>query len=386
MSTITKVPLLDLTRNAPQMQEELRRAFERVLESGRFVMGPEVTGLEEEIAAYLGVKHAIGVSSGTDALILALMALCVGPGDEVICPTYTFFATGGSVWRTGAKPVFVDVDPVTYNVTADAIAAAITDKTRAIMPVHLYGQCADMGPILELAESKGIPVIEDAAQAISCKWKGKPAGGMGAFGCFSFFPSKNLGCMGDGGLVTTNDDGLAEIARVMRVHGGKPKYYHKMVGGNFRLDPLQAAFVRVKLPYLDKASDGRRENAALYRELLGAAGVVSDDPIAVAEGKLGLPVQVEDSHIYNQFVLRVGGGRRDAVREALQAKGVGTEVYYPVPLHLQECFASLGHKQGEMPVAEAAALETLAVPIFPELEEGEIRYVVDALVAECAKG
>jgi len=384
VSTITQVPLLDLTRTPAQQQDELRRAFERVLTSGQYIMGPEVTGLEQEIAAYLGVKHAIGVSSGTDALILSLMALGIGQGDEVICPTYTFFATGGSIWRVGAKPVFVDVDPKTYNMTADAVAAAITDRTKAIMPVYLYGQCTEMGPMLELAAAKGIPIIEDAAQAISCKWQGRPAGGMGAFGCFSFFPSKNLGCMGDGGLVTTNDDALADTARIMRLHGGKPKYYHKVVGGNFRLDPLQAAFVRVRLPYLDQASDARRANATLYRELLSAVGVVSDDPVDVPEGKLGLPVQVEESHIYNQFVVRIGGDRRDAVREALKNKGIGTEVYYPVPLHLQECFASLGYREGQLPVAEQAARQTLALPIFPELRDDELRYVVEHLAAECS--
>ena len=238
MTEVTRVPLLDLTRSNPELMDEMRQAFERVLTSGRYIMGPEVTSLEEEIAAALGIKHAIGVSSGTDALICALMALGIGQGDEVICPTYTFFATGGSIWRVGARPVFVDIDPETYNVTAETIGAAITDRTKAIMPVHLYGQCCDMGPIMELAESKGIPVIEDAAQAISCKWQGRSAGGMGAFGCFSFFPSKNLGCMGDGGLVTTNNDDLAEQARIMRAHGGKPKYYHRFVGGNFRLENL----------------------------------------------------------------------------------------------------------------------------------------------------
>ena len=339
MTEVTRVPLLDLTRSNPELMDEMRQAFERVLTSGRYIMGPEVTSLEEEIAAFLGIKHAIGVSSGTDALICALMALGIGQGDEVICPTYTFFATGGSIWRVGARPVFVDIDPKTYNVTAQTIEAAITDRTKAIMPVHLYGQCCDMGPIMELAESKGIPVIEDAAQAISCKWQDRSAGGMGAFGCFSFFPSKNLGCMGDGGLVTTNNDDLAEQARIMRAHGGKPKYYHRFVGGNFRLDPLQAAFVRVKLPHLDAASKARRQHAQLYRELLTAAGVVCDDPTNVAASKIGLPVQTEDSHIYNQFVVRVGGGRRDEVRAALQEKQIGTEIYYPLPLHLQECFA-----------------------------------------------
>lgn len=379
----TSVPLLDLTRGDPEMFDRLRAAFERVLTSGRYIMGPEVDGFEADCASYIGVRHAIGVSSGTDALVLALMALGVGPGDEVVCPTYTFFATAGSVWRLGAKPVFVDVDPITYNSDAAAIAAKITGRTKAIMPVHLFGQCAEIGPIVELAKKHGIPVVEDAAQAIGSTWRGRQAGSFGEFGCFSFFPSKNLGCLGDGGLVTTDDDALAEHARILRVHGGKPKYYHKVVGGNFRIDALQAAFLRVKLADLDRASEERRRNAALYTELLSAAGVASDDPVEVPRGRVGVPVIPDDGHTCNQFVLRVGHGRRDAMRKALADRGVGTEVYYPVPLHLQECFASLGHRRGEFPVSERAANETFAIPIFPELTEDEIRYVVDAIVAAC---
>ncbi|MFO1054806.1 MAG: DegT/DnrJ/EryC1/StrS family aminotransferase [Planctomycetota bacterium] len=378
MTTITKVPLLDLTRNDPGVLDELRSAFERVLVSGQYIMGPEIDGLEKECAAFLGCKHALGVSSGTDALILALMSLGIGPGDEVVCPTYTFFATAGAVWRVGARPVFVDIDPATYNCDPKAIAAAITPRTRAIIPVHLFGQCADMDPIL--AAAKSIPVIEDAAQAIGTRYGDRCAGSMGAFGCFSFFPSKNLGCLGDGGLVTTNDDALAEMARVMRVHGGKPKYYHRVVGGNFRLDPLQAAFLRVKLPRLPAATEGRRRNAAFYERLFRAAGVVSTSPTEVAPDRIGLPVRVGD-HIYNQFVIR--SPRREELRQHLQARGVGTEVYYPVPLHMQDCFKALGHREGDFPHSERAARESLALPIFPELSEAEMRHVADSVVAFC---
>jgi dTDP-4-amino-4,6-dideoxygalactose transaminase len=381
--TVSKVPLLDLTRGDPEITIGLRAAFERVLASGRFILGPEVEALERECAALCEVEHAVGVSSGTDALILPLMVLGIGPGDEVVCPSFTFFATAGSIARLGAKPVFVDIDPGTYNCDPADVVAKVTDRTKAIMPVHLYGQCADMGAIMEIAERRGIPVIEDAAQAISARWNGRPAGSFGSFGCFSFFPSKNLGCLGDGGLVTTNDTALAERARVMRVHGGKPKYRHSVVGGNFRIDALQAAFVRVKLPHLAAASDARRRNAALYERLLTEAGVVSESPVEVPDGRIGLPVRVDDSHIYNQFVVRVGGGRRDEVRAALTDHGIGTEVYYPVPLHLQECFASLGHREGDFPASERAAREVLALPIFPELTEDEIRFVADNLAAAC---
>ncbi|MGE0145115.1 MAG: DegT/DnrJ/EryC1/StrS family aminotransferase [Planctomycetota bacterium] len=383
MTTITKVPLLDLTRNDPALLDELRAAFDRVLTSGQYIMGPELDGLERECEAYLGAKHALGVSSGTDALILALMALDIGPGDEVICPTYTFFATAGSIWRLGAKPVFVDIDPVTYNCDAAQTVAAITSRTRAIMPVHLFGQSAAMDPILESANSRGIPVIEDAAQAIGTKYGRRSAGTMGTFGCFSFFPSKNLGCMGDGGLVTTNDTALAERARILRVHGGKPKYYHKFVGGNFRLDPLQAAILRVKLPRLNAATEARRRNARLYETLFRDAGVVSASPMVVESGSIGLPTRVDD-HIYNQFVVR--SPDRDALRKAMADQGIGTEVYYPVPLHLQECFASLGHSVGEFPHSERAAAETLALPIFPELAEAEIRHVAERVIAFCKGG
>ncbi len=381
MTDIKKVPLLDLTRLDKQQMDQMRAAFERVLTSGHYIMGPEVDAFEAECATFLHAKHAIGVSSGTDALVLALMTLDIGAGDEVICPTYSFFATAGAIWRVGAKPVFVDIDPATYNCTAAGIAARITPRTKAIMPVHLYGQTADMDAIMAVANKAKIPVIEDAAQALSATWKGRDAGTFGAFGCYSFFPSKNLGCLGDGGLVTAQDQALADKARIMRVHGGKPKYHHKLVGGNFRIDALQAALLRVKLPHLPAATKARRKNAALYQQLFTKAGIVGN-PTNPEPRSIGLPA-IGEGHIVNQYVLRVGGGQRDAMRDALQKKNIGTEVYYPIPLHLQECFASLGEKVGAFPESERAAKDTLAVPIFPELTEAEIRYVADAVAAFC---
>ena len=384
MTTVTKVPLLDLTRFDESLRAELVEAFEGVLDSGRYIMGPEVTGLEAEAAEYVGAKHAIGVSSGSDALIASLMALEIGPGDEVICPTYTFFATAGAVWRVGAKPVFVDSDPETYNCLPEQIAAAVTERTKAIIPVHLFGQSADMNPILELATDKGITVIEDAAQAIGTRYDGRPAGSMGDYACFSFFPSKNLGCLGDGGLVTTCDDELAEKLRIMRAHGGKPKYYHHVVGGNFRIDALQSALIRIKLRRLEAAHVARNENAAFYDEVLAGSGVVSDAPAPeLPRGKISLPVRREENHIFNQYVIRVGGeGGRDALRAALGERGIGSEVYYPVPMHMQKCFAALGHGEGDFPVAELAAQQTLAIPIFPELTRDELEYVATQL-CEC---
>jgi dTDP-4-amino-4,6-dideoxygalactose transaminase len=379
--TARKVPLLDLTRLDEAQLRELRDAFDRVLRSGQYVMGPEVDAFERECEAFLGCRHAIGVSSGTDALILAMMALGVGAGDEVICPTYTFFASPGAIWRLGARPVFVDVDPATYNCAAPQIAAALTPRTKAIMPVHLFGQCADMAAITSLAAEAGVPVIEDAAQAFGARYRGAGAGTIGAFGCFSFFPSKNLGCLGDSGLLTTGDDQLAERARVMRVHGGKPKYHHQVVGGNFRIDALQCALLRAKLPRLPAATAARRRNAALYREQFVATGIVGS-PTAPEPGAIGLP-EIGNDHIVNQYVIRIGGGRRDAVRQSLQEQGVGTEVYYPVPMHLQPCFGDLGHRAGEFPHAERAAQETLALPVFPELTADEIRHVVGAVTAAC---
>jgi dTDP-4-amino-4,6-dideoxygalactose transaminase len=371
------VPLLDLKAQFRAIESELRGAMDRVLASQQFIMGPEVEACEQEIARYCGCRHGIGVSSGTDALLAALMVYDIGPGDEVITSAYTFFSTAGVVARLGAKTVFVDIVPDTYNMDPALLEQAVTPRTKAIIPVHLYGQCADMNPILDMARRRGIPVIEDAAQAIGAEDNGRRAGSMGAMGCLSFFPSKNLGAFGDGGMVMTNDDALAEKLRVLRVHGAKPKYHHKIIGGNFRLDALQAAVVRTKLKYLEAWIEARRRNAARYDSMFTKAGV--------APNPLRLPrVRADGRHVFNQYVVRVP--RRDAVRQRLGAAGIGTEVYYPVPLHLQECFADLGYKKGSLPHAESAARETLALPIYPELTEAQIGVVVEAIVAALAAG
>lgn len=362
------VPLLDLNAQYSPLRTELLDAVTRVCDSQRFIGGPEVEGLERELAAYLGTPHALGMSSGTDALVAALMALNIGPGDEVITPTYSFFATAGSVARLGATPVLVDVDPGTLNMNPAATAAAITSKTKAIIPVHLFGQSADLEPILAAAAPRSIPVIEDAAQAIGCMYHGKAVGSWGAVGCFSFFPSKNLGGFGDGGLVTSTNVDLAHRLKLIRNHGMEPKYYHHMVGANFRLDALQAAVLRVKLPHLAAWSTARRTNASRYRAAFASAGL----------SEVVLPVEAPDrTHIYNQFVVRVPN--RDGLKARLDAAGIGTEVYYPVPFHLQECFAGLGYKAGAFPIAEAAALDSLALPIYPELTEAQQAAVVEAI-------
>jgi dTDP-4-amino-4,6-dideoxygalactose transaminase len=361
---VDKVPLLDLRRVPESLDNQMIDTFTRVLKSGQYILGPEVEGLEKECAAYCGTKHALGLSSGTDALIVALLALGIGPGDEVICPTYTFFATAGAIWRTGARPVFVDVDEKTFNTRADLIERAITAKTKAIVPVHLFGQCAEMEGILALARARKVRVIEDAAQAIGADNQGRRAGSMGDIGCFSFFPSKNLGALGDAGFVTTQDDALQTQMRMIRVHGGASEYHHAMVGGNFRIDALQAALIRVKLPLLEDATQRRQKNAALYTALL------QDLP-------LELPKATTGRHIFNQFV--VVTEQRDALQEHLKSKNVATKVYYPVPLHLQACFAELRHQAGDLPNAERLAKTSLALPIFPELREEEIRYCADAI-------
>ena len=364
------VPLLDLHAQYSPLRSALLDAVTRVCDSQRFIGGPEVEGLERDLEAYLRTPHALGMSSGTDALVAALMALNIGPGDEVITPTYSFFATAGSVARLGAQPVLVDIDADTFNMNPAATAAAITSRTKAIIPVHLFGQSADLAPILAAAKPKNIPVIEDAAQAIGCEYHGRPVGSWGAVGCFSFFPSKNLGGFGDGGLVTSTDDVLARRLKLIRNHGMEPKYYHHLVGANFRLDALQAAVLRVKLPYLAGWSDARRTNAARYRALFADAGL----------SNVTLPVEAADrNHIYNQFVVRVSD--RDALKAHLDGAGIGTEVYYPVPFHLQECFADLGYQPGAFPVAEAAALSSLALPIYPELTEAQQAAVVAAIRA-----
>jgi dTDP-4-amino-4,6-dideoxygalactose transaminase len=366
-TTRLRVPLLDLSAQYAPLRDEILAALARVADSQRFILGAEVDAFEQEIADAVGVRHAIGVSSGTDALLMALMALDIGPGDEVVMPTYSFFATAGSVARLGATPRLVDIDPVTFNVDPAAVARAVTDHTRAIIPVHLFGLCAEMDPILKLARDRGIPVIEDAAQAIGAHYKERRAGTMGAIGCFSFFPSKNLGAFGDAGLVTTNDDALAHSLRLLRGHGAEPKYFHKIVGGNFRIDAIQAAVLRVKLPHLRRWTEGRRRNAERYRSLFKQAGL----PVAA-------PVEPSGRHhIYNQFVIRAP--RRDALRAHLESVGVGTEIYYPLPFHLQECFKTLGHRAGDFPESERAAAETLALPIYGELTESQQAYVVEAI-------
>lgn len=366
---VTSVPLLDLQAQYRPIRDEILATVTRVCDSQRFIMGPEVEGLERELAELLQVKHAVGVSSGTDALLIAMMAFGIGRGDEVITSTYSFFATAGCVARLGATPVFVDIDPVTYNLDPAAVAAAITPRTKAIIPVHLYGQSADLDPIVAAASRAGVPVIEDAAQAIGTRYRQRPVGGIGAMGCFSFFPSKNLGAFGDGGLVTTQDDDLAAHLRKLRNHGAERQYYHLEVGGNFRLDALQAAVLRVKLPHLAGWSDARRRNADRYRALFAERGLTD---------RVGLPVAVDGHyHIYNQFVVRLPN--RDAVKAYLDAHQVGNAIYYPVPFHQQQCFAYLGQANGAFPHANLAAAETLALPIYGELTEAQQRFVVDTI-------
>jgi dTDP-4-amino-4,6-dideoxygalactose transaminase len=368
-SEVTSVPLLDLQAQYRPIREDVLAAITRVCDSQRFILGPDVEGLERDLAAMLEVKEAVGVSSGTDALLAAMMALNIGAGDEVVTSTYSFFATAGCIARLGATPVLVDIDPTTYNIDPAAVAAAITPRTRAIIPVHLYGCSADMAPILETAGKAGVAVIEDAAQAIGTRYRGRPVGGLGTIGCFSFFPSKNLGAFGDGGFVTTNDPALAHRLRLVRNHGAEPKYVHTFVGANFRLDALQAAVLRVKLPHLASWTEARRRNAERYRQMLA--------PLAEA-GAVGLPVEPDGIyHIYNQFVIRLA--ERDRVKARLDARRVGTEIYYPVPFHLQECFAFLGHSAGDFPAAEDAAGHTLALPIYGELTEAQQRYVVESI-------
>ena len=367
--------MLDLVAEHAPYRGELLAAFERVLDSGRFVLGPEVEAFEREIAAWIGVPHAIGVSNGSDALLLALQAAGVGPGDEVICPTYTFFATAGAVARLGGKPIFVDSAECCYNLRADQVVAKIGPKTKAIIAVHLFGQCADMDPILTAAEKHGIPVIEDAAQALGAKDKGRQAGTMGTLGTFSFFPTKNLGTLGEGGLVTTADPGLAEKVRKLRVHGAKQKYFHEMIGGNFRLHELQAAFLRVKLKHLNPALEKRRLNAkSLIKVLHDKWGAVmpidscvcqgQGTPNKVSPGTISLPFSChsgEGEHTWNQFVIRVAGeGKRDALREKLAAEGIQTEIYYPRAMHEQDCFLV---EEKMFPVATLLSQETIALPL-----------------------
>ena len=365
----TRVPLLDLRPQYEALREEILAAVTRVCDSQRYIMGPEVEALESDLASRLGVRHGVAVSSGTDAVLVALMAHGVGPGDEVVTSTYSFFATAGSIVRLGATPVLVDIDPATFNLDPGAIARAITPRTKAIMPVHLFGLSADMDAILDEASRSGVRVIEDAAQAIGATYKDRTVGGLGLAGCFSFFPSKNLGAFGEAGLVVTNDEAFATRVRMLRDHGMKPKYHHHIVGGNFRMDALQAAVLRVKAPHLSTWSEARRLNAARYVRLFRDAGL-SD--------RIVLPIEPRGRrHIFNQFVIRAAD--RDGLKRHLDAVGIGNEIYYPVPFHLQPCFADLGYKIGDFPEAERAARDSLAVPIYGELTLEQQQAVVQAI-------
>ena len=381
-----EVPLLDLKGQYQALKAEILPVIEKVCASQNFILGPYVKELEQRVAAYSQAAHAIGLSSGTDALLIALMALDVGHGDEVITTPYTFFATGGTVTRVGARPIYVDIDPKTYNISPQAVQAFIDkecelrgDKlvnrktgghVKVLMPVHLYGQVADMKPLMEIAKKYHLRVVEDAAQAIGSEYGDKRrAGSIGDIGCFSFFPSKNLGAFGDAGLVTANDTELAEKLRILRVHGGKPKYYHAVIGGNFRIDELQAAVLCIKLTHLDSWTEGRQRNARFYDEAFARAGLV---------GRIQLPTVAKGyRHIFNQYILRTP--QRDQLKAHLGEWGIGTEIYYPVPLHLQKCFAYLGYQEGSCPESEKAARETLAVPIYPELKTEQLQYVVDTI-------
>jgi dTDP-4-amino-4,6-dideoxygalactose transaminase len=360
------IPLLDLKAQYASIKNEINTAIEQVLESQHFILGPKVDECEKAIAAYSNCSYGIGVSSGSDALLACLMAENICPGDEVITTPYTFFATIGAIARLGATPVFVDIDPATYNIDVSQIAAKITKKTRVIMPVHLFGQVADMDPIMNLAQGHGLVVIEDAAQAIGAEYKCRRAGSIGHYGCFSFFPSKNLGAIGDAGMIVTNDAERAEKLRVLRSHGAKPKYYHRVVGGNFRLDAIHAAVVSAKLPHLDSWTAARQCNAKRYDQLFREA-----------ELPIGLPAVATNRHIFNQYVIR--SSSRDQLQAFLKKKGVGSEVYYPVPMHLQDCFAYLGIKGGAFPESERAAKESLAIPVYPELNDSQAHYVVDSI-------
>ncbi len=370
-SNTPPVPLLDLQAQYRPLRDELLAAVTRVCDSQRCILGDEVVALEHELADYLGVAHAVGMSSGTDALLAALMALGVGPGDEVVTPTFSFFASAGAVSRLGATPVFVDIDPLTFNVDVAAVARALSPRTKAIMPVHLYGQAADMAAVVALSQERGVPIVEDAAQAIGAREGRRAVGGFGQAGCFSFYPTKNLGAFGDGGLVTTMDGALADRLRLLRDHGQQPKYHHAIIGGNFRLDAIQAAVLRVKLPHLQAWTEARRRNAARYRALFADAGVLES---------VTLPYERPDAyHVYNQFVVQVP--RRDELRAFLTARGISTEIYYPVPFHRQACFAHLPSSAGPFPHADAAAARVLALPIYGELHDGQLQQVVQAIAA-----
>jgi len=371
-----KVPLLDLKAQYASIKEEIRTAVDDVFDSQYFILGPKVKELEQEIARYSEISYALGVSSGTDALLISLMALGIEPGDEVITTPFTFFSTAGVISRLNATPKFVDIDPDTFNMDPEKLESAITRRTKAVIPVHLFGQCADMDPILEVSSKYGLPVIEDAAQSIGAQYKHKKAGSMAEFGVFSFFPSKNLGGAGDGGMVITRESALYDKLQLLRVHGARSKYYHKIVGGNFRLDSLQAAVLLVKLKYLDSWSEKRRKNAALYNRLFAQSGLIE-------RGIIKTPVEAyKDSgdrnhHIYNQYTLRTRS--RDKLQEYLKEQGVSTAIYYPLPLHLQECFKDLGYLKGDFPEAEKASGSVISLPVYPELTDEQQEYIVEKI-------
>jgi len=363
------VPLCDLNAQYRQIQTDVEAAVTRVLRSGQVILGPEVTALEREVADYCGSAHGIGCASGTDALLLAMHGLEIGPGDEVILPPFTFFATVGSILRTGATPVFADIDPVTYNIDPEQIARKVTKRTRAIMPVHLYGQCADMEPIWRIAEENNLVIIEDAAQAIGAEYQGKKTGTLGGISCFSFYPSKNLGAYGDAGLITTNDDEWAARMKSLRVHGMEPKYYHKHLGWNARIDAVQAAILRVKLPHLERWTMARQDAASRYDSLIASSRL---------DRLMSMPVVSRSCrHAFNQYVVRVSSSNRDALMHHLKQNGVASEIYYPVPLHLQECLRHLGYRQGDFPISEEACESVLALPMFPEITAAQQERVVD---------
>jgi dTDP-4-amino-4,6-dideoxygalactose transaminase len=367
MAGTEPIPLLDLKAQYASIRDEVRTALDRVIDSQRFILGPEGEALEREIASYCGCSHGVGVSSGTDALLASLMAIEIKPGDEVITSAYSFSATASTIIRLGGKPVFADIDLTTYNIYARAIESKISARTRAVVPVHLFGQMADMAAIMDIAKRHRLVVIEDAAQAIGAEFRGKRAGSFGDLACFSFYPSKNLGGFGDGGMVTTNNRALAERLRLIRNHGFKTRYHNEILGGNFRLDEIQAAVLRVKLKYLDRWTEGRRRNAGIYLDALKAARVV-------------MPCELADSrHIFNQFVIR--SSNRDAIMAGLKERGIGCEIYYPIPLPLLPCFGGLGCKTGDFPTSELAAQQTLAIPIYPELTPEMIRRVSATIAA-----
>lgn len=366
-ASVKEVKLLDIAASYHQILNAVEAEIADTTRKGQFILGPKVEEIEERIAEYCQTRFAVGVSSGTDALLISLMAAGIGEGDEVITSPYTFFATAGSIVRAGAKPVFVDINDVTFNLKAEHVERRITSKTRAIMPVHLYGQCADMEPIIETAKKHNIYVIEDSAQSIGAEYKSKRAGSLGDMGCFSFFPAKNLGAFGDGGAVTTSSEDLYEKLKVLRVHGSKPKYYHKTIGGNFRLDALQAGVVKAKLGFLEGWTEKRRKNASIYNQLFQQNALTQF---------VQLPPEVFPRHVYNQYVIRAGS-RRDELRSFLDGKNIGCETYYPLSLHAQECFQNLGYKKGDFPESERAAEETLALPISHEITQPQQEYIVE---------